>query len=126
MQATILFGHGSSDPAWRIQIDKVAQCMRDFDPQAVVRCAFLERTAPDLATSVDELVQLGVRQITIVPMFLGLGRHAREDMPLLAAQMQAAYPDVRFWLKPSVGEEPAVIELLARMARPDAAAVASL
>jgi len=118
MKATILFGHGSSDPSWRAPIDKVASTMLTADPQVMVRCAFLERTEPDMATTVAELVQTGVNHITIVPMFLGVGRHAREDMPLLANTMQGLYPGVNFQLKPSVGEEPAVIELLAQLAMP--------
>jgi sirohydrochlorin cobaltochelatase len=116
MQATILFGHGSSDPAWRIPIDTVARRMRESAPQALVRCAFLERTAPDLNTTVGELVQQGVNQIKIVPMFLGIGRHAREDMPLLVTNLQTVYPQVSFKLNPSVGEEPLVVDLLARIA----------
>jgi len=116
MQATVLFGHGSSDPAWRIPIDAVAQRMLAAEPQCLVRCAFLERTDPDLASTVTELVQKGVNRITVVPMFLGLGRHAREDMPLLVRDLQAVHPQISFTLNPSVGEEPLVVDLLARIA----------
>jgi sirohydrochlorin cobaltochelatase len=118
MQATVLFGHGSSDPSWRVPIDKVAQRMREFEPEAQVKCAFLERTEPDLPTTVAELVQSGATGITIVPMFLGVGKHAREDMPQLVTQLQADYPEVCFVLQPSVGEQPRVIDLLARIASP--------
>jgi sirohydrochlorin cobaltochelatase len=116
MHATVLFGHGSSDPAWRIPIDTIAQRMLEDEPKSIVRCAFLERTEPDLATVVAELVPNGVKHITIVPMFLGVGRHAREDMPSLVNSLRATYPLVSFKLNPSVGEEPAVIALLARIA----------
>jgi len=61
-------------------------------------------------------VQQGVNQIKIVPMFLGIGRHAREDMPLLVTNLQTVYPQVSFKLNPSVGEEPLVVDLLARIA----------
>ncbi len=118
MKATVLFGHGSSDPSWRVAIDKVAQTMVASDALVQVRCAFLERTEPDLATTVAGLVLNGVTQITIVPMFLGLGRHAREDMPMLVNHLQGVYPRVQFQLNPSVGEEPEVIELLAKIAMP--------
>lgn len=125
MQAIVLFGHGSSDPAWRIPIDTVAQRMLASEPDTVVRCAFLERTEPDLATTVGELVQQGASNIKIVPMFLGVGRHAREDMPLLVTDLQARHPQVCFQLNPSVGEEPLVVDLLARIAVQPFAASAS-
>ena len=118
MQATILFGHGSRDPVWRVPIDTVAQRMLAIDPTCCVRCAFLEITAPDLASTTAELVALGVRRITIVPMFLGVGRHAREDLPVLVSELRRAYPQVSFLLQPSVGENPRVVELLAQIAMP--------
>lgn len=120
MQATILFGHGSRDPLWRVPIDTVAQRMMVIDPQCCVRCAFLEITAPDLASTTAELIGLGVDNITIVPMFLGVGRHAREDLPELVKSLQSEYPAVRFILQPSVGEDPRVVELLAQIALPGA------
>lgn len=124
MQATILFGHGSRDPLWRIPIDTVAQRMLALDPQCCVRCAFLELTEPDLASTTAELVALGVNSITIVPMFLGVGRHAREDLPVLVKALQADYPEVLFYLQPSVGEDARVVELLAQIAMPAAASQA--
>ncbi|MFZ2124572.1 MAG: CbiX/SirB N-terminal domain-containing protein [Rhodoferax sp.] len=120
MQATILFGHGSRDPLWRVPIDTVAQRMLAIDPQCCVRCAFLEITEPDLASTTAELVALGVNGVTIVPMFLGVGRHAREDLPVLVQALQIAHPGLRFDLQPSVGEDARMLELLAQIAMPEA------
>ena len=115
MKATILFGHGSRDPAWRIPMDRVASRMLEMNANCLVRCAFLELTTPDLITVVAELAAIGIQHITIVPMFLGVGRHAREDLPLLLVQLQKNHPTVSFVLRPSVGEEPCVIEMLAML-----------
>jgi sirohydrochlorin cobaltochelatase len=122
MHNTILFGHGSRDPAWRVPIDRVAERMRAIDPTCGVRCAFLELTKPDIYQVATELIAEGTNQITVLPMFLGVGRHAREDLPLLVKELESKYPAVDFVLKPSVGEEPSVIELLAQLGlapRPD-------
>jgi sirohydrochlorin cobaltochelatase len=120
MHATILFGHGSRDPAWRKPIDSVAARMQDISPQSCVRCAFLELTEPDLASVAKELIASGTNQITIVPMFLGVGRHAREDLPVLVNELQQTYPSVTFILRPSVGEDPRVVEMLAKLSLPEA------
>ena len=95
---------------------RVAQRMRETDPGACIRCAFLELCPPDLTTTVADLVVQGVGVVTIFPMFLGLGKHAREDLPRLAEALRQRYPEVHFVLKPSVGEEARVIELLAQLA----------
>lgn len=116
VRATILFSHGSRDPLWRQPIEAVASHIRGIAPEVQVRCAYLELTDPDLPTSVDELVALGVTAITVVPMFLGVGRHAREDLPLLMTGLQTRYPQIAFNLKPAIGEDAQIIELMARIA----------
>lgn len=114
--ATILLAHGSRDPLWRRPIEAVATQMRRIAPATPVRCAYLELTQPDLATSAQELAALGVSCISVLPLFLGVGKHAREDLPLLIAGLKLKYPHITFILKPAVGEDPQVIELMARIA----------
>jgi sirohydrochlorin cobaltochelatase len=53
-------------------------------------------------------------------MFLGVGRHAREDLPVLVTELQKTYPAVSFVLRPSVGEDPRVVEMLAKLSLPEA------
>ena len=90
MRAVILFAHGSRDPLWKRPVEAVAGRLRILRPDARVVCAYLELDAPDLAAATDELVQGGARHITVLPMFLGIGRHAREDLPLLLQAVQRA------------------------------------
>lgn len=97
-------------------MDDVARYMLQQQPHIQVECAFLELTQPDLATAVAKLASTGVTEIVIAPMFLGLGKHAREDIPQLVEQLRDMYPGIQFRLKNSVGEAPQVIELLARIA----------
>lgn len=115
-RGTILLAHGSRDPLWRQPMEAVAERIRQLAPAIQVRCAYLEITAPDLAASTADLVQRGVSFITIVPMFLGIGKHARDDLPVLLAALKASHPQVNFVLRPAIGEEAQMIELLARIA----------
>jgi sirohydrochlorin cobaltochelatase len=81
-----------------------------------VQCAFLELTTPDLSSTVENLMKQGKTHVRIVPMFLGVGRHAREDLPQLVTDLMAAYPQVQFELLPAIGEHPAMIQLMAEIA----------
>ena len=112
----ILFAHGSRDPLWRLPIDAVAEDMTRRWPHMSVACAFLELTTPDLATTVEALMMQGKNHLRIVPMFLGVGRHAREDLPKLVSELTEAYPQVQFELLPSIGEHPAMTRLMADIA----------
>jgi sirohydrochlorin cobaltochelatase len=116
MKAVVLFGHGSRDPQWREPMEAVAQRIRARVAQVQVRCAFLELEAPDLAAAVADLVQAGADSIRVVPMFLGAGRHAREDLPRLVEACRHAHPTVQFELAAAVGENPRVLDLLATLA----------
>ncbi|WP_296448830.1 sirohydrochlorin chelatase [Rhodoferax sp. UBA5149] len=115
-RGTILLAHGSRDPLWRKPIEAVASQIREIAPEVQVRCAYLELSTPDLPTSAAELAVLGVTAITVVPLFLGVGRHAREDLPRLMVTLQASHPQVVFSLRPAIGEEAQIIELMARIA----------
>lgn len=116
MKATLFFAHGSRDAAWRECIDNVVQRARELDPKALVCCAFLELMQPDLACAVAELRTMGVTRITIVPLFLGLGKHAHEDLPKLVQELRETYPAITFDETLSAGADPRIIDALAKMA----------
>lgn len=114
--AIVLFGHGSRDAGWRAPMDEVARRIRERAPGRPVACAFLELQPPSLGEAVDDLVTAGAREVTVLPMFLGLGRHAREELPTLVDQVRQRHPGVLVRVLPSAGENPEVLDLLATAA----------
>jgi sirohydrochlorin cobaltochelatase len=114
--AIILFGHGSRDALWHLPIQAVAERIRITSPSTTVTCAYLELTEPSLNAAAASLISAGVSDITILPMFLGVGRHAREDLPALIAELKKNHPKTAFQVQPAVGENPAVLDLLAKIA----------
>lgn len=114
--ALILFAHGSRDAGWRQAIEAVAERVRAGAPALPMRCAYLEWSTPDLAQAVAELVAEGATQLRVLPLFLGVGRHAREDLPQLLQALQAQHPGVQIECQPAIGEHPAVTQLLADIA----------
>ena len=115
-RAIVLFGHGSRDPQWRAPMDAVARRIRTRVAQVEVRCAFLELEQPALADAIADLVDSGADSIRVVPMFLGAGRHAREDLPHLVEQCRHRHPTVTFELQPFVGEDARLVDLIATIA----------
>jgi sirohydrochlorin cobaltochelatase len=115
-RAVVLFAHGSRDPLWHKPMEAVAAQLLAKQAGLMVRCAYLELSKPDLETVCTELANADASHIAVVPMFLGVGRHAREDLPLLVTHLRAQFPQVRFELKLAVGEDRRLIELLAHIA----------
>lgn len=118
-RGVVLFSHGSRDPLWRAPMDAVARRMQELDPQALVGCAFLELMSPDLKDCVARLVEQGATAIDVVPMFLGMGRHAREDLPELLRALEAEFPQITFAQLTAIGEDARVVDLLAQLALKD-------
>lgn len=112
----ILFAHGSRDPLWRVPIEAVRQHIGLHSPEVRVCCAYLELCEPNLAQAAQQLWDQGVGAITVVPMFLGTGKHAREDLPLLMAALHAQYPSIEFTVQIAIGEDPRMTALMADIA----------
>jgi sirohydrochlorin cobaltochelatase len=133
--AIILFAHGSRDPLWRAPLEAVASAIAVQQPNTTVRCAYLELCTPDLPTVTTEIIaacatfywaegqnavknreQNAPLRVRIVPMFLGMGKHAREDLPELVSALRAAHPSVHFDVVAPIGEDARVTALLAQIA----------
>lgn len=115
----VLFAHGSRDARWREPVEAVARQVCALAPTARVVCAYLELVAPDLPTAVAALIAGGATTVKVVPLFLGMGKHVREDLPSLIDTLRATHPTATFTLSQTVGEAPEVIDLLARIALRD-------
>lgn len=116
MTGIILFAHGSRDPQWRLPIEAVATQILERQPGALVRCAYLELCLPSLPDAATDLIALGVSNLKVFPLFLGVGKHAREDLPLLISELRTAHPGVAVELMPTAGESEKLIALMADMA----------
>ena len=115
-RAIILLAHGSRDPLWRVPIEAVAAQVRASAPGTPVCCAYLELCAPTLAEAAADLIAAGARAVRVFPLFFGVGKHVREDLPLLVAQIQASHPGIAIELLPTAGEYPELTTLMAGIA----------
>ena len=113
-QALVLFAHGARDPRWAVPFERIAERARTMRPDVHVSLAFLELMSPRLPERVAELVELGCKQVSIVPVFLGQGGHVLRDLPPLLDELRSTYPELDIRLSPAVGEDVAVQEGIAR------------
>lgn len=108
-QGLVLFAHGSRDPEWSRPFERIADLL-SRNNQFLVKIAYLELMRPSLDEALADLVASGVQSIRIVPVFLGMGGHVKDDLPRLVA---AANPPVKVTIEPPIGEQPEVIEAIA-------------
>ncbi len=94
-RAIVLFAHGSRDPHWHEPIAAVAQAIAERSPDTLVRCAYLELSAPSLPQAVGDLVAQNTDASRLFPLFLGVGKHARQDRPQSMQGLRQAHPQVQ-------------------------------
>jgi sirohydrochlorin cobaltochelatase len=116
-RAVILLDHGSREPGANAQLDELAALVAVRLPGECVATAHLSLAPPTLAEAVANCVRSEAREITVVPCFLAAGRHVREDLPRLIAELRAAHPGVAFRLAAPLGAHPAVADALAERAK---------
>ena len=121
MKGIVLLAHGSRDPQWTVSFERVRAAVEHRLPECATALAYLEHSAPDFATAVDQLVARGTTLIEVVPLFLGAGGHVRNDVPQLVERAIVRYAQVRFLLKPFIGDAQAVLDAIADYAVSDAA-----
>ena len=109
----LLFAHGARDPNWALPFEQVALRVARLAPQIAVQLAFLEFMQPDLATAGRRLADAGCAAVDVVPLFLGAGGHVRKDLPELLERLASQFPQVRWLLRPAIGEADSVIDAMA-------------
>ena len=111
--ALVLFAHGARAASWAVPFQRLRELTAQQRPDCKVTLAFLELMTPTLPDEVAALVADGVRDIAVVPVFLGQGGHLLRDLPQLMDGLRATYPEVNFSTVPAVGEDPDVLAAMA-------------
>lgn len=115
-KAIVLFAHGSPDPDWHTHIRSVETRILNSTTGIEVCSAYLGHTEPDLKQAISYLADKNITHVTITPLFLGVGKHLKEDLPTLANEVQMSFPSIKISIQPPIGEHPQLIELMAKIA----------
>lgn len=116
MQGLILFAHGARDPRWAAPLRQVAARIRAQRPGLALGLAFLEHDQndqPDLATAAAELARLGCTRIDVLPAFIGVGSHLRQELPRLVEALRKQHPGLQITAHAALGEAEAVQRAIA-------------
>lgn len=114
MRAIVLLGHGSRVPGAAIEMEAVAERLRELTGVALVRVCFLSRLGPHLPETLDQCVAEGATEIVIIPYFLHTGLHILVDIPGELQEMAARYPGTKIVFGRHLGYDGVFAEILAR------------
>jgi len=110
--AVLLLGHGSRAPGANANMNRVAAELRRRGQHQIVRCGFMELNEPSIPVAIKGLVESGATRIIVIPYFLHLGLHIREDIPELIAAQRREHAGVAIVLGGHLGFDPALVDIV--------------
>jgi len=111
--ALILFAHGARAASWAQPFERLRDLVASTHHRGPVRLAYLELMQPDLPSVVDELVIAGVTRIDLFPIFLAVGSHLRDDLPLLVDAARTRHSALSITVHTALGESEAMLRHIA-------------
>ncbi|GAM09629.1 sirohydrochlorin ferrochelatase [Geobacter sp. OR-1] len=94
--AILLMAHGSRIPEANDAAQEIAAMVRKMTGYDIVEVSYREMHLPNIQQGIDACVAQGAERILLMPYFLFIGAHVREDLPEEMAQAQERYPNVEF------------------------------
>lgn len=104
MKGLLVIAHGSRNSDSNLETARLISALESKENRFdLITHAFLEIAQPDIAAGVAHLAEHGARTIAVLPYFLARGNHVARDVPGIIDQLSAAYPAIRFDLRPHIG-----------------------
>ncbi len=91
---------------------RVAAELKTTGQYGIVECAFLEMSQPDIPIGLTTCRDLGATRIIVIPYFLHLGNHVRQDLPRLIGEWQSANPAIGVTTGQHLDYSPKLVELV--------------
>ena len=104
--ALLLVDHGSRRDDANAVVQGIADLIRAQRPDLVVHVAHLELSVPTIHDGVARCASDGATELTVVPYFLGPGRHVRDDVPKQVRAALKAHPEITAIIAQPLGVDP--------------------
>lgn len=111
-RGVLLVFHGARDDEGMQEFFAFLQAVRKAWAPLPVQPAFLEFVEPSILDAVAQMVEQGVREILVLPLFLVPAAHLKSDVPAAIHHLRATYPEVVFRYGRHLGILPALMEIV--------------
>ena len=112
MRGILVIAHGSRAKETEAALEAVLSMVKVKLPGTAIECAFMQFSDRTIEKGVSALVAGGVTEIRIVPYFLFMGVHMKEDIPGMVAECAAKYPEVRITMGETLGVDERLAEII--------------
>jgi len=114
LEAVILMGHGSRVPGAGEGMERVAQLLKEKRPGAMIETCYMSELGPHFPDILEKCVRMGADRIIVMPYFLHLGIHLREDIPAMMRAEAKKYPALTLILGRHLGFDASLADLVGK------------
>jgi sirohydrochlorin cobaltochelatase len=107
----LLVGHGSRDADGRKSLLDFAAAYQALDASRPVIPCFLELTEPSIQQSLDQCVEQGYTDLSVLPVLLFAARHNKFDVTNELDRARQRHPQLKFHYGRHFGITPGILEL---------------
>jgi sirohydrochlorin ferrochelatase len=112
MKGILVVAHGSRAKETEAVLETVLSMAKAKLPAAIIEYAFMEFSERTIEKGVAALAARGVTEIKIVPYFLFMGIHLKEDIPAMAAECAANFPGISITMGEPLGADKRLADIL--------------
>ncbi len=109
-----ILAHGSRSPEAGKQLENVVKNIEDKGVGAFqfIEYGAMELSKPSFPEGIEKLVNKGVKEIVIVPLFLFFGNHIKKDIPKILEDIKKQHPEVKFTLTNPIGDDSRIVDIV--------------
>jgi sirohydrochlorin cobaltochelatase len=107
--AIVLLGHGSRDQSANADFERLARELQALWTGHAIVPAYVELAQPSLSAALNQAASLSAH-VVVLPCFLFIAGHIKNDLPLGLYRARQANPLVEFLAAPALGVHPAMVE----------------
>ncbi|NEP09528.1 MAG: sirohydrochlorin chelatase [Symploca sp. SIO2C1] len=107
----LMIGHGTRDKEGRQTFLDFADTYRSLDSSRPVLPCFLELTGPTIQDGVDQCVEQGYTEFSVLPILLFAARHNKFDVTNELDRARVRHPQVKFYYGRHFGINPQILDL---------------
>ena len=112
MNGILVIAHGSRAKETEAVPEVVLNMVKARMPGIIMELAFMEFSERTIEKGVAALAARGVTEIKIVPYFLFMGIHLKEDIPRIVAQCAVNYPGIHITMGEPLGVDKRLADIL--------------
>lgn len=110
-KAVLILGHGSKAEGANETLRQVASSVGERGGYGFVLPAFLQLASPGIKEAIETMVEKGFTDITVMPYFLYMGLHVKDDIPAELEEARKRHPGLKVTVTRCLGFDERMISL---------------